>query len=770
MTKKVKLRSLLIGGIFTLLFLVLVTRLYWVQVVHGEELLTMAKEKWATDKELLPIRGAIMDRNGKVLAEDAPAYTLALVPKTIHDKGLENVIATELAAILKPTEDPAAADTLADRIRERLNKKRANGDYYAQVELGNDGWKIDVEVADQIKKLIERLQQSIEGKNKSVGILLRPESKRFYPGGKLAAHLLGYSDKEGVPKMGLESQLDTYLKGVPGSLSYESDRFGVELPNSKAEYKKAINGSNVTLTLDKNIQFYLENALDKVNEKWHPKSLTAIAVDPMTMEILGVANTPAFNPNRYWETKQMSDFQNHAIVSQYEPGSTFKIVTLAGAVEENLFNPTDLYQSGSIQVPGRTLHDHNIVGWGKITYLEGLKRSSNVAFVKLGLEKLGQEKLKQYIDKFGFGVKTNVDIPGEVPGIVKMKYPAEFATATYGQGMTATAIQQTAAYAAIANGGKLMWPHLIKEIYNPETEEVIQKNEPKVIREVVSEKTAKQVSEYLETVVSDQQVGTGRKAYIEGYRIAGKTGTANLVEPGEKGYAEGKWVISFIGYAPIENPRILITLIADQPDLGGNYHLGGDVLTPAFKEIMSQSLRYLGVAPSTVTKPPIQASDREIRTTVPDFTGVSAEQARTTMNSFGINVETIGRGNEIIAQSPTPGTEIGGAQRMYVLLQDSGEIAVPDLTGKSLRDAMEVCSFIKTRCTSTGEGYVAAQSLEGEGDARVVTLQLKPYSQLAVSDKSDKNAKSDAPPAKAPAAPPPKKNAPTGTDKKTAQR
>lgn len=459
--------------------------------------------------------------------------------------------------------------------------------------------------------MISDLQSKLpKKKNESTGILLLPEQKRFYPAETMASHLIGYINKEDKPIMGLELTLDKYLRGSPGWLIYEKDRKGVELPDSQSRYQPAVNGDDVKLTLDKNIQFYIESALQKVNEKFKPKSITAIAVDPQTMEILGLANVPTFNPNKYWETKETRDFLNHAVASQYEPGSTFKLVTLAATVEEGLFNPNETYQSGSIKVADRRLHDHNISGWGKISYLEGLKRSSNVAFVKLGIEKLGQDKLRQYITKFGFGARTGIDISGEVPGIVNMRYAPDFATATYGQGLTATAIQQTAAYAAVANGGKLMWPHLIKEITKPDTGEVIQKFEPKVIREVVSEKTAKQVSEYLEQVVSDQDIGTGKRAYIDGYRIAGKTGTANKVLPGEKGYAEGKWVISFIGYAPIENPRILVTIIADEPDLGGDYHRGGEVAAPAFREIVSQSLRYMGLAPTTVQTQPAPVSEK----------------------------------------------------------------------------------------------------------------------------------------------------------------
>ncbi|MFD0682614.1 MULTISPECIES: penicillin-binding transpeptidase domain-containing protein [unclassified Paenibacillus] len=745
MYKKVKLRSLLIGGVFTLFFVALVGRLYWVQVVQGAGLLTEAQARWETEEVLRPVRGMIVDRNDKVMAEDAPAFTIALNPKIIQSKHIENQVVKGLAAIIKTSEEPSAIAALEDKIRSRLNKTRQDGTLYPQVEIRNEGWKIDAEVADQVRKLVEELK--VQTSTKNVGIYLQKEQKRFYPGGKMASHLLGYNDKEGKPIMGLETLFDKYLKGIPGNLSYEKDRNGVELPDAKVDYKPAVDGSNVRLTIDKNIQFYIESALEKYYTKYKPKSLTAIAVDPKTMEILGMSSYPNFNPNHYWETSNQSDFINHTVASQYEPGSTFKLVTLAATVEENLFVPTDFYQSGSIQVPGRRLHDWNISGWGQISYLDGLKRSSNVAFVKLG-EKLGQSKLSDYIERFGFGARTGVDLPGEVPGIVRMKYPAEFATATYGQGLTATAIQQTAAYAAIANGGKLMWPHVVKEIYDPKTKQPIQTFEPKVVREVVSEKTAKQVSEYLEMVVNDKTIGTGKNAYIEGYRVAGKTGTANKVDPGGKGYAEGKWVISFIGFAPVEDPKILVTVIADEPDLNGDFHGGSEVAPPIFKEIVSQTLRYMGVPSSSQQ---MKTTDKETKMTVPDLEGLTVEQAKNTMNKYGVTVESVGKGAKIIDQTPLAGTEIGSTQRIYVVMQESEDISIPDMTGKSLRDALEVCSFIKLKCQSVGEGYVASQSLSNEGDNKLLILQLKPYQELiqvptpmgppAKSDKtSDKSA------------------------------
>jgi len=732
MNKIVKLRSLLIGGVFTLLFVALMGRLYWVQVVEGKELREEVQKKWEKEEVLRPVRGMITDSNNNVLAEDAPAYTVALKPNIILKNRLEATVSKRLADILKTSDDPVAIDKLQQKIYSRLTQVYSV--QYPQVEIRNEGWKIDAEVAEQVKAFIEELKEQTSLKD--VGIDLTKGQKRFYPGGKLASHILGYSNKEDKPIMGLEAMFDKELRGVPGSLVYEKDLYGVQLPDSKVSYEPAVDGYNIKLTIDKNIQFFIESALEKVYNKYQPKSLTAIAADPKTMEILGMASFPNFNPNKYWEFPNQGDFFNHAIASQYEPGSTFKLVTLAGAVEEGKFNPNDTFMSGSIQIYTDRLHDHNRVGWGPISYLEGLKRSSNVGFVKLGYEKLGKDMLKEYIDKFGFGVKTGIDLPGEVRGMVGMKYPVEFATATYGQGkIMATSIQQTAAYGAIANGGKLMWPHIVKEINNPKTKEVIQSFEPKVVRQVVSEATAKQVSELLEQVVSDQEKGTGRKAAIEGYRVAGKTGTANVANPGGKGYKEGKWVISFIGFAPVEDPKILVSIIADEPDLGGDYHRASEVAVPAFKEIVTQSLRYYGVPSSAKKEKPVE---KEVKAAVPELVGQTLEFAQTAMNKYGIAVEAIGKGPKITAQSPAPGTEIGTTQRIYLTMQETGtDSTIPDLTGKSLRDALEVCAFLKVKCQSSGEGYIASQTVSADSGEKVVTLQLKPYKELLQTPKSD---------------------------------
>jgi penicillin-binding protein 2B len=755
MNKRIRARSLIIGGVFTLFFVILLLKVYSIQVVEAAWLLKQAEVRWETDKVLMPERGSILDRNNKVLAIDAAAYTVTLNPKLLNaEQIVENVVQGLTDILVEPGQDKTA---LANKIRDKAMKKKEDGTYAVSVEIRNEGWKIEKAKADKVREFADNLEKDLQKqrntkKSIAIGIDITQDKKRFYPGNSLASQLIGYTNKEGQASLGLEARMDNILKGVPGSMNNETDAHGVELPDSKVNFKPAENGKNVRLTIDKNIQFYIESALDKVNKEYHPKSMTAIAVDPNTMEILGMANVPTFNPNQYWTIGNSSDFVNHAVASQYEPGSTFKLVTLAATVEENLFNPNETYQSGTIKVPGRTLHDHNDVGWGTISFLDGLKRSSNVAFVKLGYEKLGQDKLEAYIKKFGFGEKTNIDIPGEVPGLIRLKYPSDYATATYGQGgVVVTAIQQTAAYAAIANGGKLMVPHVIKDILDPATGDVIQTFAPQEVRQVVSPATAKKVTEYLEQVVSDKAIGTGKNAAIEGYRVAGKTGTANIVVDGEKGYAFNKYLISFIGYAPAENPKILVTILVDQPDII-DYHEGGKVAAPAFKEIVSQTLQYMGIPSS---KEPVKSVDHSAdKVSAPDFTSLSLEAAKDKAKQAGLNLDTIGKGSKVVEQYPKAGTEIGPTQHIYIAMQESDALSLPDFTGKSLRDAMELCSFLKVNCQTAGEGYVTDQKVSGEGDSKVVALQLHPLNSKAdtpldttTSDTKSTDTKSNTPPA-----------------------
>lgn len=705
----------------TLLFAVLISRIFWVQVVKGDDWLEMAKDRWAASETIDAKRGTITDRDGNVLAMDSVAYTVAVQPEVIAGLGIEDEIVAGLHDILGKPES---------ELMSLVTAKNEKGEYYAQREVRPEGWKIDKETADKITALSDELEKKTDSKN--VGILLINDQKRYYPKGTMASQLIGYISKEGEAITGVEAYFDEQLSGTDGKLKYLKDGKRVQLAEGEVEYTPAKDGQNIKLTIDGDIQDYVEEAIKEVYDKYQPKSITAIAADPNTMEILAMANLPTYNPNDYWNYNY-ENFYNHATKSLYEPGSTFKIVTLAAAVQEGLFNPNDSYQSGSIWVGGYEIRDIKRGGWGNISYLEGLKRSSNVAFVKLG-QALGAQKLYDYITGFGFGAKTGIALGNEAAGTINFRfnYPSEVATAAFGQGrVQVTPIQQVAAVAAVANGGKLLQPQIVKEIYDPATK-TTQQIEPKLVRQVISEETSKKVGEYLEQVVSDQEIGTGRNAYIEGYRVAGKTGTAQKVVG--SGYSDDKFVVSFIGYAPVDDPKIVVYIVVDEPndpDAGG-----GAVAAPAFKEIVYKSLKHMGVAPSSVAADATE-DPKEAGVAVPDVNGLALQEAEAQLSQSGLTFTVVGQGTKVLQQIPSEGSAVQAGQRVYLITEKQESLKVPDLTGASLRDAVEVASVMGLLLETEGEGYVVSQKEEKKNGQRVLKIVLAPPSQSASPPESE---------------------------------
>lgn len=718
MVKRIKLRTLFLGGCITLFFLVLIGRVFFIQVLQGNFWQEEAAKQRAHTSTIKAVRGAISDRNGSILASDVPAYTVVVSPEVIHTQGIAEEVVAKLHELLgKPV----------DELQKLVEAKDENGKYLKNREIRNEGWKIDQELADKVLAFRDELEDKYDIQETGIGYVR--EQKRYYPKDSLAAHILGYTDRDGNAMAGLEALFDDKLKGTNGVLNYQADGKGYKLPDAEEMYKPVVNGDNLKLTLDSTIQYYIEEAMKKAYAQYDPVSMTVIAADPNTMEILGMANLPTFNPNEYWNEEQ-AGFYNHAIKSTYEPGSTFKIVTLAGTVQEKLFNPDAKFKSGSIKIKGvrDPLHDIKKAGWGEITFLEGVKRSSNVAFVKLGYEMLGKEKLVQYITDFGFGQKTGIDMPGESKGFITPKYESEYATLAYGHGkVVVTPLQQLVAVAAIANGGKLMTPYVVKETTNPNTgEKTVTK--PVVVRQVISEETAKETGEYLEQVVADQVIGTGKHAYIEGYRVAGKTGTAIKVVGTD--YVRDKQLVSFIGYAPVNDPKIAVIVIIDEP----NVELGGGALAaPVFKEIVTQSLQYMGVpklaAPETdAGKTAVKTVASSLRAT-PELTGKSMKEARDLLLDQGFDFEVVGNGASVISQYPKAGTNLASGQRIYLLSQQADGKSVPDLRGESLRDALEVLTLLKVGIGIEGEGYVSEQKVETKDGKTRVSLNLKPMNE-----------------------------------------
>ncbi|WP_438351625.1 penicillin-binding transpeptidase domain-containing protein [Paenibacillus sp. FA6] len=737
MIKRIKLRTLLVGGCITLLFAILITRVFMIQVVKGDLWHELAVKNWSKHDVITATRGTITDRKGDALAIDAPAYTVTVNPKVIHENGIEEVVVAGLQRILGKDEN---------ELRKLVTAKDDDGVFRTNREVRTEGWKIDQAKRDEVAALIAEIKVQLKNdkKKSDAGIGLLKEQKRYYPKNSMAAHIIGYADRDGNAITGLEAYYNEELKGTNGSINYKSDGQLDKLPNADEVYVPAMNGKNIQLTIDDTIQYYIEDAMKEAVEKYKPISMTVIAVDPNTMEILGLANMPTFNPNSYWETPEPENYYNHAVRSLYEPGSTFKIVTLAGAIEEKLIKPTDTYVSGQIRVQGTKtiLGDINRVGWGTISYLEGVKRSSNVAFVKMGLEMLGKERLLQYINNFGFGQTTGIEMAGEASWPIDLPGNVEVATASYGYGVLVTPIQQVTAVAAIANGGKLMQPHIIKEKHDPNTGITVV-TQPEVIRQVISPETAKETGSYLEQVVADQGYGTGRHAYIEGYRVAGKTGTAvkNIKDKnGKSAYDKNKAIVSFVGYAPVNDPKIAVIVIMDEPNDPNAG--GGAVAAPVFAKIVSQSLQYMNV-PKTRSADTEKGSNKGaskdsssqvIKYTTPELTGKSIESAKSELLNTGIAYETLGKGNKVMRQYPAKGSIMSGGQRIYLLTEDSETMGIPDLKGESLRDALQVLTLMKLKVNVEGEGYVVEQQEIQDQGNRIVQLTLNPY--YEVTDES----------------------------------
>jgi len=697
--KKINRRSQFAGAIFLLLFFGIIYRFYIIQIVDASVYQEATSKVYNREKVLTANRGTIFDRNGETLAKEASSYTAVAI---LSKKAPVRV------------KDPLdAAKKLAPIVNmsvEDLHQLMSQEDRY-QVELRPGGWKLNRESMQKIKEL------------EIPGIMFIEEPKRYYPNNDFASHVIGFLNHDGKPVLGLEASLNEYLKGEDGFVEYTKDGKGNPLPQGMKGKEPPEHGKNVYLTLDERIQLYIEQALTEAEEMYHPEKITVIAAKPQTGEILGMSSRPSFDPNQY---QSIENYVNHAVSSTFEPGSTFKIITLAAAIEEGIYNGNEKYLSGSKKVPGGTIRDHVRGGWGRISFLEGVQKSSNVAFTILGWERMPKDVFYHYIHRFGFGGLTGIDLPNEAKGRVKSPKnlpEIDRATMTFGQGVSVTAIQQVAAVNAIANGGKLLKPYIIDRIEDPSTGEVVLKNEPQVVYDqVVSKETSKQVADILETVVTD---GTGQNFYIEGYQVAGKTGTAQKV--GENGkYVHGKYIHSFIGFAPKDNPQIVLYVVVDSPKVS-DYRLGGSVVAQIFKSVMQNTLQYLSVQPKVETVEIKEIKDESFA--LEDYRRKSIMNARDAAVVKGLQVFVFGEEANVTDQYPKPNSKVYKNDRVYLIAGEAKSIVIPDFTGWSMRDVRDWATIAKIKVNTIGSGYVFKQNLDPGETIPVggtLKIELKP--------------------------------------------
>ncbi|MFS1513476.1 stage V sporulation protein D [Chengkuizengella sp. SCS-71B] len=614
-------------------FISLWIRLGYVQLWTGPELSQRAEDTWRRNIPFEAKRGEIVDRNGEQLAYNITSPSVLAIPVQIDDA---KSTAKQLASILQISEE---------KVFGLITKK----ELIVRIQPG--GRKISVEKAQEIRKL------------NLPGIVIAEDNERYYPYDNLASHVLGFTGIDNQGLTGIELTYDKYLTGTKGNISFLSDAKGDLMPNASEQYSAPKDGLTLQLTLDKNIQMIVERELDQAMTKYQPDSALAIVMDPQSGEILAMSTKPDYEPGNYAEYDSSIYNRNLPIWKTYEPGSTFKIITLAAALEENKVNlkQDTFHDPGAIEVAGARLRCWRHGGHGSQTFLEGVENSCNPAFVILG-QRLGKETLYDYIKDFGFGTKTGIDLGGEENGILfnlDRVGPVELATTAFGQGVSVTPIQQVTAVSAAINGGTLYTPQVAGKWIHPETGEVVKEVEPKAVRTVISEETSKQVREALESVVAN---GTGRNAYIDGYRVGGKTGTAQKVINGR--YSPNEHIVSFIGFAPADDPQVVIYVAVDNPK---GIQFGGVVAAPIVKNMMEDTLRYMKVEPrEDQIEKEYKYGDIKYKE-VPNLVGMTTTEIIQSLNP-NFQLTKSGEGNVVVSQAPKAGerVEIGSTIRVYL--------------------------------------------------------------------------------------------------------
>jgi cell division protein FtsI (penicillin-binding protein 3) len=654
--KWTRYRIRFIGGVFIVLLSVSVARAFYLQIYEQEKFANLAEKQHLKVVQITPSRGAIYDATNSALAVSIEMDSLYAEPRNVGDI---SAVAAKLAPVL---------GTTGEALEKKMNASRG----FAWLAR-----RLTPEVAAQIRAL------------KIDGLGFIKETKRFYPNAEIGSHVIGFTglDPEGLE--GVEKRFDSTLLGNTGYIVTERDALGRDIGTHGVVTRSASAGQNIVLTIDKNIQYIAEKELAAAVEGSRAKGGIAIVMEPGSGKILAMANYPTFNPNNFGKFPPAA-LRNKAITDSFEPGSTMKVFIIAAALEEKVVKPADGFdcENGSYNIGGRTIHDTH--KYGRLSVGDVLKYSSNIGAAKIGT-RLGPERLYGYLRSFGFGAKSSIDLPGEVGGQLRNKnnwYGVDLATISFGQGVSISSLQLVTAMSAIANGGNLMQPYIVDRVVDDKGEQIKQFS-PVSRQRVVSAETARIVANMMTSVTAEG--GTGTAASVDGYKVAGKTGTAQKADPVTKGYSLDKRTASFAGFVPADNPRLSIVVIVDEPKTSS---YGGVVAAPAFSAIARQSLCYLRVAPNQpLKKKPgvievkkeesqlVADAAEEFEDIAPDgqqqggllmanFRGMSMRQVLQQMEQKGLNIRLIGSGR-VVEQSPPPGKKINPSDPVWVKLAPS---------------------------------------------------------------------------------------------------
>ncbi|MDU2490867.1 MAG: stage V sporulation protein D [Clostridium celatum] len=714
-----KTRLYIVSIIVFCLLAFLVLRLAWLTLVSGRALEAKANSEWQKEISVTAKRGDILDRNESVLVSSANVYRIDFdldsVRNHIEDKDLTmDDIAVEISQV---------TGVEVDKVLEALNRKNSDGSdaSYAPLVRG-----VTKDVADSADEL------------GIYGLIVSRDVKRYYPNGNFLASALGGINSEGTGLTGIELQYDDYLAGIAGMKIGSYDSWGNRLPFDTYKFTPAIDGSDVITTIDENLQYIAEKIAQKGLDEHNAKGVHILVMDPNNGEVLAMVNKPDYDPNNPFSGYEIFEgetdndkiqnmWRNWLVSDTFEPGSTFKTVTMIAALEKGVVSDSDtFFCNGSVKFGNTTVHCWKREGHGTQTLAEVLKNSCNVGMMEIG-ERLGIENLNEYIYKLGFGKTTGIDLPGEASGIVKSSDTVsaiDLATISFGQTNTVTTMQLMTAFNAIANGGNLIQPHIVKEISHEDESgnRVIDETIKPIIKEdILSDNSTALLRSYLErTVTKDGPDG----AFVQGYNIGGKTGTAQKVDPTTGTYSTDKYISSMIALAPVENPQITVFIAVDEPSNGAYY--GGEVAAPLMKELFEEVFQYMD---SPLAKERFSIYKNVI---IPDVRGKSIEEAKEILRENGLEAEVNGNGKTIISMNSYPGSTVKEGTTISITAKDSGqvekEIIMPDFKGTTEEFATSVLDNLGLVYEFKGEGIVDSQSI-ANGNKVVkgtkVTITLK---------------------------------------------
>ncbi|MFT5871328.1 MAG: stage V sporulation protein D (sporulation-specific penicillin-binding protein) [Clostridium sp.] len=686
-------------------------------IVKGKEYKERAILQWTSDVRISPKRGRILDRNGKELAISANVFRVDLDLNSLRDTTKKNKLTMSDIA-------PGLAEILGMESKDVLSiltKTNSKGKAIGAAILKR---RIDKPMADKIADFSKK--QNLRG------IVITGDTKRYYPNENFLANVLGHTNSDGNGLTGVELYYNKYLSGVPGIKISETDRKSEELPYTISDYTKPVDGKDVVLTIDQMIQYFCEKAAEQAMIDNKAAAVTIIAMNPKNGEILGVVNKPDYNPNDPWDLSKSFDenqkaWRNRAVSDTFEPGSIFKVVTATAAMEEGLVKESDKFVcNGSTVVSGRAIKCWKTTGHGEQNFIDILKNSCNVGFMELG-RRLGPEKLNKYISLFGFGKRTGIDLNGEASGIVrktKDMTPLDLAVTSFGQGNTLSCIQYLSAFNAIANGGKLITPHVMKEIVaydDSKNKQVLQTFSNYNERKIVDEPTAKLLRNYLEQVVES---GGGKKAFIAGYHIAGKTGTAQKINTTGPGYAPQKYVSSFAGMAPANDPQISILINIDEPD-PSNYY-GGQIATVVGKQVFNDIFNYLSIKSDASSEEIAKSLLKDI--IVPELRGLKKADAQKLLKTNNLKAKLSDDGEIITDMTPKPGYTVKEGTEIILhtdkRAESSNTVMVPNIKGNSPEVTSALLNSLGLKVQFIGNGVASEQSIEGSEVKKGTTVTV----------------------------------------------